>query len=200
MFRNFFKKKIKENIVPLEEQLERLEQLGIRLNPEATIEDLLNEMDREELESNPYSPLLIVLGCEFEKDENVWIHISNNVWYLDTECIEDNGDYIRIVERLITLSQGELTIESLTDSVDIEANEITISFVLKGEHYTWSMEVNDDWLDINILSKFNSALDKLNSEKKFFVAVIDQTCLIGFFKESQVEELNRLIDIKFESI
>ena len=200
MFERFFKKKKKGNIIPLEVQLERLEQLGISLSSGATIEDLLNEMDREELESNPYLSLLIALGCEFETGENVWKHISNNIWYLDTECIEDNGDYVRIVERLITLSQRALKIENLSDAIDIEANEAIISFVLEGEHYSWPMEVNDDWLDINLLSKLNVFLNKLSSEKKFFVAVIDQTCLIGFLKESQVNELNKLIDIRFESI
>ena len=200
MFEIFFKKKKKGNIIPLEVQLERLEQLGISLSSGATIEDLLNEMDREELESNPYLSLLIALGCEFETGENVWKHISNNIWYLDTECIEDNGDYVRIVERLITLSQRALKIENLSDAIDIEANEAIISFVLEGEHYSWPMEVNDDWLDINLLSKLNVFLNKLSSEKKFFVAVIDQTCLIGFLKESQVNELNKLIDIRFESI
>jgi len=200
MFIKFFKKKKKENSITLEEQLEKLGQLGISLSPGATIEDLLNEMGREELENDPYSSLLIALGCEFEKDKNVWVHISNNIWYLDTECIEDNGDYIRIIDRLITLSQGTLKVENLRDSIDVEADEATISFVLKGEQYRWAMEVNDDWLDISILSKFNSVLDTLNSEKKFFVAVIDQSCLIGFFKDSQVTELNKLIDIKFQSI
>lgn len=182
MFKNFFRKKKRENIISLEEQLKVLGQLGINLSPEATIEDILNEMDREEIESQPYLLLLIVLGCEFEKSDNQWVSISNNIWYLDTECIEDNGDYIRIVKRLVTLSQGILEVENLIDSIDIEAYEATISFELKSKHFNWPLEVNDDWLDMSIFSKFNAVLEKLNSEKKFFVAVIDQSCLIGFLR------------------
>jgi hypothetical protein len=180
MFKNFFKKKKKEMYISLEEQLDRLGQLGISLSSRATIEDLLNETDREEIESKPYLFLLIALGCEFEKNEYEWVNISDNIWYLDTECIEDNGDYIRIINRLTTMSQRAFELESLVDFIDIEAKQATISFKSNGEYYNWSMEVNDDWLDMSIFSKVNTVLDKRNSEKKFFVASIDQSCLVVF--------------------
>lgn len=201
MFKKFFKKKKKENTIPLEEQLKKLENLGITLNSNVTIGNLLFEMNRKDLESKPYLFLLMALGGEFETSDNVWLHISDNIWYLDTECIEDNGDYVRIIERLIVLSQGILKIKNLTDFVDIDNKKANVSFELNGEYYNWSMEVNDDWLDINILYKLNTVLSKLNTEKRFFTAVIDQSCLIGFFTQSQAEELNKLCDIiKFENI
>jgi hypothetical protein len=53
MFKNIFRNKKKQVNISLEEQLQKLGQQGIRLSSKAIFEDLLNEMDRGSIESNP---------------------------------------------------------------------------------------------------------------------------------------------------
>jgi hypothetical protein len=180
MFDKFFKKK-KENDIDLKKQLEVLVKLGISLNPEVTVHNLLKEMKFGKFVSNDYLSLLIVMGCEFQNFDNICINFSNNIWYLDTECIEDNGDYIRVVERLIAMANGELKINNLNDYIDIENKEAKVYFELNEKLYNWELVVDDDWLDMNIFSKFNDLLSELNSDKKFYVSAIDQSILVGIF-------------------
>lgn len=199
MFEKFFKKK-KENDIDLKQQLEVLGKLGISLNPEVTVHNLSKEMKFGNFVSNDYLSLLIVMGCEFQNSDNIWTNFSNNIWYLDTECIEDNGDYISVIERLIAMANGRLKINNLNDYIDIESKEAKISFELNGKFYNWELVVYDDWLDMNIFSKFNDLLSELNSDKKFYVSAIDQSILVGFFNKIQLNEINKLIDVEFEFI
>lgn len=197
MFEKFFKKK-KDNNIDLKKQLEVLGKLGISLSPEVTVHNLLKEMKFSNFVSNDYLSLLIVMGCEFQNSDNIWIKFSNNIWYLDTECIEDNGDYIRVVERLIAMANGELKINNLNDYIDIENKEAKVYFELNEKLYNWELVVDDDWLDMNIFSKFNDLLSELNSHKKFYVSAIDQSILVGIFNKIQLNEINKLIDVEFE--
>ncbi len=197
MFEKFFKKK-KDNNIDFKKQLEVLGKLGISLNPEVTVHNLLKEMKFSNFVSNDYLSLLIVMGCEFQNSDNIWIKFSNNIWYLDTECIEDNGDYIRVAERLIAMANGELKINNLNDYIDIENKEAKVYFELNEKLYNWELVVDDDWLDMNIFSKFNDLLSELNSHKKFYVSAIDQSILVGIFNKIQLNEINKLIDVEFE--
>jgi hypothetical protein len=44
------------------------------------------------------------------------------------ECIEDNGDYKRIVERMVEMAQGSLPLENIQDHVDLEKETAWFSF------------------------------------------------------------------------
>jgi hypothetical protein len=51
----------------LESQLAKLAELGLFLNPEITIEDLLCSEDREAFVAQPFVLLLFLLGSEVER-------------------------------------------------------------------------------------------------------------------------------------
>ncbi|AKG36164.1 hypothetical protein VK70_17660 [Paenibacillus durus ATCC 35681] len=63
MFRFFKKKRI-----TLEDQINTLNELGIRLGSNISIDYLLEHFDREEYEQNPYYTLLTIMGGEFGND------------------------------------------------------------------------------------------------------------------------------------
>ena len=87
----------------LEEQLAALDAIGIKLNEGATVEDLLYSYDRAEYEKQPFDALLFMLGSEIEREP--WgRYFSSVAWNFDAECIVENGDYVRIVNRLAELA------------------------------------------------------------------------------------------------
>ncbi|XRG79937.1 hypothetical protein V5E38_06385 [Rossellomorea sp. GAMAL-10_SWC] len=189
MFR-FFKSKKK---VSFSEQLCELQKIGIELNSNLNEELILAEYSEEEFENEPYLLLLIALGSELELNEN-YNNCSNEIWYLDTECIEDTGDYVRIAERIKDLSKNYLDLKNIKDYVDIENQEASISFTLDEEEYCWKLEVNDDWIDEKIIVKFNDLLEIKNSNKRVYILDLrGQDCLVGIYSKEQVKKLNNLL-------
>src|SRR5215212_3449729 len=82
----------------LEEQLAVLDSCGIRLHASLTIDHLLRVFDRQEYETEPFQLLLTVMGGEIgemidEDSDPLFAYPSDNIWHLDTECIEDHGSY-----------------------------------------------------------------------------------------------------------
>ncbi|MEK4733053.1 hypothetical protein [Paenibacillus sp. FSL L8-0641] len=102
-----FKKKI-----IFEDQLNKLSELGIFMSADLKKELLLEEFSRNEYEEDPYNLLLLTLGGEVEVNGE-FINVSEEIWYLDTECIEDHGDYARIIIRLENMTK--LNLNNITD-------------------------------------------------------------------------------------
>jgi len=137
------------------------------------------------------------MGNEIEKPAGNWIPISNDIWYFDTECIDDSGVYVEIMDRLMKLTQGYLKFDNIEDYIDIENNKAWVSFYFKDNYYKWNLEVEEDWFDFTLIQRLNDLLGDCAYNKKFAVAVLDQTCLIGFLGSEQLENINRLSGLKF---
>lgn len=189
MFGLFKKKKI-----IFEDQLNKLSELGIFMSADLKKELLLEEFSRNEYEEDPYNLLLLTLGGEVEVNGE-FINVSEEIWYLDTECIEDHGDYARIIIRLENMTK--LNLNNITDYVDIQNGTAWVSFEYMNELIRWEMKVYDDWLDMEIFKKFNELI-KTEQSMKLYISILDQGCLMGYFNKEQVIELNKLTKYKFE--
>ncbi|MGF9642545.1 hypothetical protein [Paenibacillus sp. FSL L8-0502] len=189
LFGLFKKKKI-----IFEDQLNKLSELGIFMSADLKKELLLEEFSRNEYEEDPYNLLLLTLGGEVEVNGE-FINVSEEIWYLDTECIEDHGDYARIIIRLENMTK--LNLNNITDYVDIQNGTAWVSFEYMNELIRWEMKVYDDWLDMEIFKKFNELI-KTEQSMKLYISILDQGCLMGYFNKEQVIELNKLTKYKFE--
>ncbi|BBI35157.1 hypothetical protein [Cohnella abietis] len=188
---NWFNKKRK---VSIEDQLIQLHRTGITLKINTPIENIL-ERERREYERNPYIFLLMSMGSEYQAVENSLVHPSDDVWYLDRECIEDHGDYSRIVERIAGIVGNELDITNIYDVLNIEKNEAFISLVANGKVYKFIFHVEDDWLDMSIFMHMSKLLKERGSNKRFYHSIIDQHVLIVFLSKEQWVDLNKLLNI-----
>jgi hypothetical protein len=196
MMLKWFRKK--ESTVAFDKQLNTLNEIGIKIKPSLNREHLIEHFSLEEMEQDPYIMLLVTLGSEVEI-ENKFDFISDDIWHLDTECIEDHGDYQRVVQRLVQLTKGSLKFTEIKDYIDIDNEEVWITFNVDGELFKHDLRVEDDWLDLSILSLLNSIVSKQQLEKKYFYAVLGQDVLIGFYTVEQVRKLNKLLTkIHFE--
>ncbi|AOK89207.1 hypothetical protein AOU00_04850 [Paenibacillus polymyxa] len=189
MFGLFKKKKI-----IFEDQLNKLSELGIFMSADLKKELLLEEFSRNEYEEDPYNLLLLNLGGEVEVNGE-FINVSEEIWYLDTECIEDHGDYARIIIRLENMTK--LDLNNITDYVDIQNGTAWVSFEYMNELIRWEMKVDDDWLDMEIFKKFNELI-KTEQSMKLYISILDHGCLMGYFNKEQVIEINKLTKYKFE--
>jgi hypothetical protein len=179
----------------LEAQLQALAGCGIRLAEGRSVEDLLRLGSRAAFEKQPFIHLLCVLGDEGgDEDGASPAYLSDDIWHFDTECIEDHGDYARIIRRMCELSKGALPLQDIRDHVDVEAGQAWVSFTLGGQTYRWTAEVDDDWVDAQILTRLAQLLDAQGQARRFIsMGLFGQDMLLGCASADELAQLKRLV-------
>jgi hypothetical protein len=107
------KPKTAPSTINVAQALEQLAAIGIRTRPGITRDDLLVSLDGTMDSPVDWITLLCVLGGEVERGQ--FQRISDGIWHFDAECIEDNGDYVRVLERFVILAKGLLPLTELRD-------------------------------------------------------------------------------------
>ena len=177
-----------------EQQLRVLQKGGIALAPGIAPEALLESFSREEFERTPYRLLLSTMG---ESDGPSYL--SHQIWHFDPECIEDHGAYKHIASRFSALAGGALPLHQIEDHVDLDAAAAWLSFTLDGTPHKWTAEVNNDWVDPTVLSRFGELLVARSTDHRFtFVNLGAQDCLIGCATAQQRDWLNSNTGLAFE--
>jgi hypothetical protein len=192
-FSNLFSRK-KPSI---EEQLQVLARCGISPNRGVSASDLAIEPDPQSGNDSPYETLLCALGDTSE--EEPFEPRSDSIWHLDTECIEGDGSYVRIAERMAKLSGGTLDLRDVKDHIDSDNEKASLWFTVDGRSVSWSPKVNDDWLDEKIMSNFAELLTQLQVGKRFtYYGLFGQDCLIGCATPEQLALLRKETGLKFD--
>ncbi|MHB1459308.1 MAG: hypothetical protein ACYC0V_20550, partial [Armatimonadota bacterium] len=136
----------------LESKLEFLADCGLKLASPFTLDDIVRSWGREDLEKPGFN--LTLTGLAMTEEEEPWRPHCVNLLYLDTECIEDHGDYKRIVERMADITQGAMHFDNVKDYVDIDEGKAWFSFTFQGKEIKVNCKANDDWLDTRIMATF----------------------------------------------
>jgi hypothetical protein len=182
--------------ISLEEQLELLAECGVHLRPGFSVDTLLESFDREKYEERPFIGAVIRLGGELEREP--FTSLSDNLFHLDTECIERTGDYAAIAQRMRDLAQGELPIENIRDHIDIENGDAWLAFELRGETTEWHARVKDAWIDPEILSNFCGLLTAQRATRRYtYLDLKGHDCLIGCATEEELRRLRKLTHMNF---
>jgi len=125
------------------------------------------------------------------EEQEPWRNHCVNLWHFDTECIEDHGDYRRIVERMVEMAQGSLPLENIKDHIDLEKEEAWFSFTFRGEEIKVECKVRDDWVDSTVFARFVDLLDKSDPGKIFvYYDLGGQDCIIGCVTRDELKRLN----------
>jgi hypothetical protein len=182
----------------LEQKLAILADCGLSLAPPFTAEDLLESWPREDFERPGYGLTLVGLGMTEERPP--WRNHSLNVWHFDTECINGEGSYVRIAERLTEMTQGALVIRNARDHVDLEARIANLEFEFSGESAHLDFEVNHDWVDGAVFSQFVRLLGRSDPSKVFLRHATDgQDGIIACVGRSEYAALKKA-GVKFEPL
>jgi hypothetical protein len=173
----------------LEQKIAVLADCGLKLSEPFTVDDLLTSWDRVDYERSGYNLTLVGLGMTEEQEP--WRNHCVNLWHFDTECIEDNGDYRRIAERMTEMAQGSLRLENIQDHVDIEKDEAWLSFFFRGEDIRINCKVEDDWVDASIFIRFVELLGQSDPSKIYiYYDLGGQDCIIGCVTKEELKKLN----------
>ena len=177
--------------VPLEIQLEKLGELGLKLDPAVDIEDLLDSYPREDLEDPAFHLLLAVLGFNVEREPYDQPNCTR-AWNLDTECIYGTGDYVGIVSRLLRVAdKPENFFTEITDSIDFDSDEAWLQYRRgDGTVRHWEIEVNDDWVDETAIAKVMGDIESDGSH--FYSKDNGQAMILYYLDDEAAEQLEEL--------
>lgn len=115
------------------------------------------EPERDSFEQEPWTALLYTLGTDHGHGAPGETLVAD-LLHLDTECIENPGDYALIARGFSQIAGGALPLTAIRDHVDLERGEAWLEFRLHGRDYRWDARVDEDWLDATILSRFVALL------------------------------------------
>lgn len=183
--------------VGLEAQLENLNNLGVSLKEGVAPEELLTNFSREELEEEPYSLLLSVLGSSRETAEGEFSENSDDILFLDAYCIEEADIYVEIVNRLMVMSGGVLRLEDVRASVDEEKGAAEVSFALDGAERSIKLEAEGKMIDVDLFTGINAILKEKSSEKTFFNYLSDESIFVIFSDKKSAKAINKIAGTGF---
>jgi hypothetical protein len=176
-------------------ELEQLAGIGIRMRPGISHDDLLLSLSRRRSPVD-WLGLLCVLGSEVKRE--AWERVSDDIWHFDTECIEDHGDYVLLVNRFVILTKGALPLTDIHDHVDIEQGKAWVEFTLDGKKEHWDLEVSDDWFDPGLYSRLQELVTARGNGRRFFIVGLGQDALICFGDDQMKQALSKLSGLKFQ--
>ena len=171
----------------LEDQLETLAKIGLRPNPGVDIDDFLYSFDREEYEKEPFDLVMFVLGMEVEREP--FGHFSDVAWNLDMECIEGDGSYAEIVDRLCVIAGVKDSLSGVSDVADADESSGTLSYTINGERRQHRFEINSDWADPDVLAKVMADIERAAPGKAFYAKDNGQASIWFFLNEDQLTRL-----------
>jgi hypothetical protein len=173
----------------LEQQLDALTELGLHLNDGVTLDDLLYSWKREDYEKDPFDLLLFMLGCEVEREP--WgRYVCDKAWNFDTECIEDTGAYVIIVQNLCRIAGMPNLITHIQDFVDIENETAWLKYTLEGQERFYKVEVCSDWADPETVGAVMEDIER--DGKRFYAKDNGQAAIWFYLDKSTADQLNVL--------
>ncbi len=184
--------------VAIEKQLAALAAIGIRLNRDVMIDDLLLSFPREDYERTSYDLLLFSLGSEVEAEP--WgRHISDDAWNFDLECVEGPGSYGRIVENLLRLAKQPNLITQIVDEITPGAATGELHYTLKDRSRSLEVEIRDDWADgLTVAIIMGEIADAIGDGRTFWGIDNGQASILFFLSDDQAAQLNRLTKNKLK--
>jgi hypothetical protein len=175
--------------VKLEQQLETLGQLGLKLNEGVTVDDLLYSFDRQDYENKPFDLILFVFGSEVERAP--WErNVCDRVWNFDVECIVDSGSYVTIVRSLCRVAGTPDLITDLEDFVDIENGKAWLKYTIDGTKRDYTIAVDNDWADPATVSAVMEDIER--SGKRFYAKDNGQASIWFYLDGDTAGKLNAL--------
>jgi hypothetical protein len=181
----------------LEQQLAVLDECGIKMRSDLTVDDLLAVHSREQYEKEPFEPLLLALAGELKRDP--YTDFSDCIWRLNRKCIQGTGSYATVAARMSRLTGFSMPIADARDYVNIAEGKAWLSFTLDGMQYKWDFLVSGNTIDPKMLSKMADLLKLVGAGKRFIqMSLNDQEMLIGCARPEQLMNLREKTKLPYD--
>ena len=157
--------------VSYDKQIETFKSLGYEYDEEVTKEIILRdvfEMSWEDetgkyIEKNPYSILYYTFGWRDPNIKNY--NYTNKCLWFDLDFFEPNIQYKWFMERLGTITEGELSYTDITIETDTE-NWEWINFKVNGKQKRWKLEKSGYVAD-HFVQRFSYLPDEFRTKGKY---------------------------------
>ena len=146
-------------ILPIAAQVKLLADCGIRLRPGVTLADVQALPERDALEREGYRATLCALGTERLDGQGRTGCLSDDVWLLDTECIEGPGSYVRVLTRIARMLPVEFPARAIADSIRLDEYRASVSFEIDETGHHWTQRAMDHWLDETLFLRINHLVE-----------------------------------------
>ena len=190
------KAKKHKGIVPIEEQLRVLSDFGIRPRHDDFAQWVSSKWGKT-IEADPYSLLFPILGGQREIKDGLWEHLSDDIFSFDTECVENNDIYTTVFERLAAISKGGFELSDVSSRVNRRSHKASVSFSFNRTKYSWQLNYDEDWFDIEVIGRINALLKSAGSSKFFYISNPDQSVTIVFDTDETIRKLNSIAGAPF---
>jgi hypothetical protein len=182
----------RKRAVPFDDQIDRLRAAGFDL-PDSIVAELQQSASRETCEREPYRAILVALA---DQDDD---HTAppGHFFYLDTEAIEADGDYVALARKMIAISQGTLTATELTDALDARKKTATLQGIINGNPFRWQMPFEDDYVREEFFDGFRTVMHQAGSGKIY--AGLDlggQDLLVFCVNEEQITRFKETVSLE----
>jgi hypothetical protein len=185
----------------VEQRMANLENLGIRILPPYTLQDVL---DYHPYSLKGYAGLLHILGFpDYNEDTDEETPRCNALYTFDMECIGTNpGDYTSKIEAISRLAAGDLVITDAKDSYHFAIPDqvpfsVEIDFLCNGKPVHWEFVNDNDWFDPRVIEWLGDLLQASGSQRALFALAGDGQCAeVGCLLIPQVRQLEKLVGMK----
>ncbi|HRX83691.1 MAG TPA: hypothetical protein P5572_01585 [Phycisphaerae bacterium] len=148
----------------LEEKLADLRECGIHFASREALQVCVRMSGERGLRSVSFDSLLSRIGGDYLDAAGVLVPSGEGVWHLDTECIYDADDYVKVVDRLVRLTRGDLQLENVSAHFGETA---WVRCRHNGQDHHWDLRVNDDWIDLTLIINVDGVLRASASPRRF---------------------------------
>lgn len=180
--------------------LQDLKELGIDVTAQAEeIENRILQMP---------SDILADMLADWEKEEIAGMMFdimkSEQIYSFDVEVDNPGNMYRPFLEKIETLTKGDLTfcdIKEMVDEKTYEAGEgdYSLSFSCNGKSYEYTLRFEYDWFDTEILSYLNAILEEEQSENALYAGSDGlQNCIVFYNTEEWARQFNERMDLQIE--
>ncbi len=154
----------------LSEKIAVIESLGVDF-PE-TLENEIRAGYGLDEEFMDYPVLLSWLGFGwYNSVREEFVPYGDDVFAFDAEMWDLSGDYIRLLEAVARISDGEVAVDDCTvETKGIPAvyglGRQVVRFTMNGTERTFRAKIRNDWMDTDIISYLNKCLKKDDSPRR----------------------------------
>ena len=141
----------------------------------------------------------MALASEIEREP--FTPVADRLWLCDYERIVDHGDYRNVLERLERMTGNALGVTEVRDHVDLEAGKAWIEFRFRNDRVRWHFKVDDDWLDPEILVRYDELLKRSGSAfRLYWNTNYGQSALLGAFRSDEKAAFDKIAKVRMAPI
>jgi len=181
-----------QTTVPLDEQLSKLNELGINLKAGVCKDDLLKSYSEKEYESDSYFLLLCAMG--YSIDEEPWDReVSDLVWHFDYECIDNEDSYLEIVHNIARLAGVNDRLNNVESHVDFKKDTAKLRYDIGSVSQVLTPSVDDDWADeLTVKRIMEDCRLAASCDKNYWYLDNGQASVYLFITNETANKLNKI--------